>query len=74
MTGWANLDPLVRALRAIAVVSFIGMLWVTVADPDRANNGQLLVLLFGSILVALGYPIVMRLPASFGRKEPPNGD
>lgn len=74
--GWGS-DPLLRALRALAVVAMLGMLGVVVLDTGRQSSGELLVLLFGSILVALGYPVVMSLPDLFGRKgsiappEPP---
>lgn len=76
MTGptWGS-DPLLRWLRAIAVLAFLGMLAVVVFDTDRAQNGELLVLLFGSILIALGYPVVMSLPSIFGSrngKSPPS--
>ena len=76
MTGpsWGT-DPLLRWLRAIAVLAFLGMLAVVVFDDDKVHNSELLVLLFGSILIALGYPVVMSLPSIFGNKngkpEPP---
>lgn len=66
--SWGH-DPLLRWLRALAVVAFLGMLVVVILDPDKADNAELLVLLFGSILIALGYPVVMNLPHLLGPKE-----
>ena len=67
--GWHGLDPLQRILRAVAVIAFLAMLAVVVADPEKSDNGELLFLLFGSILIALGYPYVMRLPEVFTNKD-----
>ena len=72
--GWQGIDPLLRALRSLAIIAFLGMLAIVVADPDRTGNTELLFLLFGSILVALGYPVVMKLPSIFTPKpkDPPD--
>ena len=64
--NWTGGDPLLRALRAIAVIALLALLFLVVTDPEKANNPELLALLFGSILIALGYPVLMGLPSIIG--------
>lgn len=65
---WGH-DPLLRWLRAIAVLALLAILAIRLADPTRVDNVEITLVLVGAILVALGYPLVMRLPAVMGTKD-----
>lgn len=64
MSSWKGIDPLLRALRVIAIVSFLVLLAIITIDPER-QDASLEFLLVGSILIALGYNAVVRMPEFF---------
>lgn len=65
-TSWGGLDPLLRALRAVAILAMLGLLIAVVLsvvfDGTRSVDPTLAAMLIGAILLALGYPFALRLP------------
>lgn len=70
---WTPSDPLLRRLRAVAVIAFLGFLGIIVADPGR-RDPTLSLLLVGSILLALGFPVALRIPGWIGRPQDTDDD
>lgn len=66
MASWGGLDPLLRALRAVAILAMLGLLAAlvisVVLDATRDVDPTLAAMLIGAILLALGYPFALRLP------------
>lgn len=72
--GWGGLDPVQRVLRAVAILAFLALLALVVIDPTR-RDATLDALLLGAILLALGYPVALKLPGLAAKdkpKEPPD--
>lgn len=76
MSDWKGIDPLVKALRVIAIISFLVLLGVVVLGPNP--DSSLAFLLAGSILISLGYNAIVRLPSfgaeKVGDKKPEDSD
>lgn len=70
MSGsWRGTDPLLRILRTISLIAFLGFLCVLVVDPGRNDNFPLLALLVGAVLIQLGYDVILRIPGFIDRRD-----
>ena len=65
-------DPLLRWLRIISVIAFLGLITLVVLDPVRSSNIPLAALLVGACLLQLGYEVVV--PGLTDRRKPPADD
>lgn len=79
MASWGGLDPLLRALRAVAILALLGLLSAlilsVVFDATRNVDPTVAAMLLGAILFALGYPFALRLPGVVvPRKEDDDDD
>jgi hypothetical protein len=75
MSGqWKAGDPVLRGLRVVATIAFLVMLAILVIDPGR-RDPTIVVLLFGSIMLALGFPVALSVPGIWtkgDKKDPPD--
>lgn len=66
---------MLRALRAVAVLAFIGLLaYVVLGVGGREPDLTLAFLLVGAALFALGYDVALRIPGFLERKPAPSED
>jgi hypothetical protein len=56
---WGGRDPLVRWLRVVSIVAFLGLVVIVVLDPVRGSDLPLVALLSGAVLLQLGYEVVI---------------
>lgn len=68
MASWGGLDPVLRVLRAVAVLAFLGLLADVVLDGQRQPDLTLAFLLVGATLFGLGYDVALRIPGFLERK------
>jgi hypothetical protein len=73
-SGWKGIDPVLRALRALAVVAFLGLLAALILNTDRQPDLTLAFLLIGATIFALGYDVALRIPGFLERKPEDDDD
>lgn len=69
---WGGRDPLLRWLRVLAVVAFLGLVVIVVLDPVRGDDLPLVALLSGAVLLQLGYEVAVPGLSKRPPAEPPD--